>query len=278
MSHLTFLRDLSVDAVRLAIWLAILAAVFVPLERLFARDRRDRSARKSPLAGEIGYYFLNNLLPAMILTTPLVIIGALAQRHLPGFWLSLVAAMPLPVKLLVSLLLAELVSYWGHRLSHQWPLLWQFHARHDEPEHVNWLTNSHDHPIDMKWSRASALLPVYVLGLAGAGVQHGSIVALALPFFAAFWAFFIHADVRFRFGFLEKLIVTPAFHHWHHTNDEWRDHNYATLLPAMDRLFGTHHLPDHLPPCYGIDDRADMAPLLPFGPVPGGDKRKSEKA
>ena len=47
---------------------------------------------------------------------------------------------------------------------------------------------------------------------------------------------------------------TPAFHHWHHTNDENRDHNYAALLPAVDRLFGTHHLPAHWPPTYGVDE------------------------
>ena len=68
------------------------------------------------------------------------------------------------------------------------------------------------------------------------------------------WAFFVHANLYWRFGPLEWLVATPAFHHWHHTNDEHRDHNYAALLPVIDRLFGTHHLPNHWPPVYGVDE------------------------
>jgi len=61
--------------------------------------------------------------------------------------------------------------------------------------------------------------------------------------------------VRWRFGPLEHLIATPAFHHWHHTNDAYRDHNYAALFPWVDRLFGSLHLPGRQwPGCYGVDD------------------------
>jgi sterol desaturase/sphingolipid hydroxylase (fatty acid hydroxylase superfamily) len=49
-------------------------------------------------------------------------------------------------------------------------------------------------------------------------------------------------------------VTTPAFHHWHHTNDgpDLIDKNYASMLPWIDRLFGTHYLPGHLPGTYGI--------------------------
>ncbi|TPE59071.1 hypothetical protein FJQ54_14845 [Sandaracinobacter neustonicus] len=44
------------------------------------------------------------------------------------------------------------------------------------------------------------------------------------------------------------------------------DTQYSSMfsLPVMDRIFGTHHLPDHFPPNYGIDRPDEMAPLLPF--------------
>ena len=256
-----FLRDFAVDFARLTLWLAILAAVFVPLERFFANAPRGE---KSPLKGEIGYYFLNNLLPALLLATPLALVAATSRQLLPAAWLSLLAATPFAVKLLVSLLLSELCSYWGHRWSHEWPILWQFHARHHEPQQVNWLTNSHNHPIDILWARITALFPVYALGFAAPVAGRDNLIPILLLFFSAFWSFFIHANVRWRLGPLEKILVTPAFHHWHHTNDEWRDHNYATLLPVMDRIFGTHHLPDQFPPNYGIDHPEEMAPLIPF--------------
>lgn len=260
---LPFLQQFLLDFARLTLWLGILAAVFVPMERFFGNPERGP---KSALAGEIGYYFLNNLLPAMLLAAPLALVAATARQLLPGAWLELLAAMPFALKLVVSLFLSELCSYWGHRLSHEWPVLWQFHARHHQPEQVNWLTNSHNHPIDILWARITALFPLYALGFAEPVAGRDNLIPILLLLFAAFWSFFIHANVRWRLGPLEKLLVTPAFHHWHHTNDEWRDHNYATLLPVMDRLFGTHHLPDHFPPNYGIDNPSEMAPLLPFAP------------
>ena len=33
------------------------------------------------------------------------------------------------------------------------------------------------------------------------------------------WGFFIHTNVRWRLGWFEWVISSPAFHHWHHTND-----------------------------------------------------------
>ena len=45
---------------------------------------------------------------------------------------------------------------------------------------------------------------------------------------------------------------SPAFHHWHHTRDEHRDHNYAFIFPCIDKLFGTAWLPRYWPPGYGI--------------------------
>jgi hypothetical protein len=88
------------------------------------------------------------------------------------------------------------------------------------------------------------------------------------------WGYFIHANIRWRFGWLSMLISTPAFHHWHHTNDEHVDKNYASMLPIMDILFGSWYLPRKLwPPKYGIS--TPMAPDLagelvqPFMPQRG---------
>jgi sterol desaturase/sphingolipid hydroxylase (fatty acid hydroxylase superfamily) len=49
------------------------------------------------------------------------------------------------------------------------------------------------------------------------------------------------------------LISTPAFHHWHHTNDEHINKNYSPMLPIMDKLFGTWYMPKkQWPSKYGI--------------------------
>ena len=71
------------------------------------------------------------------------------------------------------------------------------------------------------------------------------------------WGFFVHANVRWRFGPLEWLLATPAFHHWHHTNDgpDRVNKNYAAMFPWVDGMFGTLLLPRGTrPERYGIDD------------------------
>jgi sterol desaturase/sphingolipid hydroxylase (fatty acid hydroxylase superfamily) len=67
------------------------------------------------------------------------------------------------------------------------------------------------------------------------------------------WGFFIHSNIRVRLGPLEWLLSTPAFHHWHHTRHDHVDRNFAAMLPVLDRIFGTHHLPRSWPSEYGSD-------------------------
>ena len=253
----------ALEVFRLGIWLLLLMIVFVTLERLFAVHPQKVFRKSFPV--DLGYYFLNSLIPKMLLILPMACIAWGLHYLVPAGLHSWVAGMPLCARLAAALVVGEFGFYWGHRWTHSIPLLWRFHAIHHSAEEIDWLVNTRAHPLDIVFVRLCGFVPMYALGLAqpmnGKTVD---VVPLLIMLVATLWGFFIHANVRWRFGPVEALIVTPAFHHWHHANDEWRDHNYATILPVMDRIFGTHHLPDHFPPCYGIDDEKDMAPLLPF--------------
>jgi len=97
------------------------------------------------------------------------------------------------------------------------------------------------------------------------------VIPLLVMLIATLWGFFVHANLRWRFGWLGFLVSTPAFHHWHHTNDEHVNKNYASMLPWMDKLFGSWYMPkEQWPTKYGID--GTMAPgllgqlLQPFEP------------
>ena len=52
-----------------------------------------------------------------------------------------------------------------------------------------------------------------------------------------------HVNLRFRLRFIERLLVTPRFHYWHHAVTP-PDRNFAVHFPWLDRWFGTHYLPD----------------------------------
>ena len=67
---------------------------------------------------------------------------------------------------------------------------------------------------------------------------------------------FLHANVSWRLKWLHKIIITPEFHHWHHTNDSfaiWT--NYSTFLPIWDVIFETYFMPkNRRPQVYGVNE------------------------
>lgn len=234
------------QSLHLAVWLGILLALFVPLERLMSVHRQP--VLRTQWLTDLGYYALNSLTTGILLAVPLMYFGVALYRVMPEGILWRIAALPLSARLALSVVIAEIGFYWGHRLSHQIPLLWRFHSIHHSATAVDFLTNTRAHPLDMVFTRLCGFVPVVALGLAGGA----GIPALVLVI-ATLWGFFVHANVRWRFGPLEHVIATPFFHRWHHTQDALRDRNYAAMLPLVDHLFGTYVRPAQWPERYGID-------------------------
>ena len=241
------------DLLRLTLWLLLLIAVFVPLERIVS-DHPRRIFRKS-FAADLGYYFLSGLLPKLLLVLPLALVASLMRHLLPGALHSWVADLPLWARCVAALVVGEVGFYWGHRWTHEIPFLWRFHAIHHSAEEMDWLVNTRAHPFDIVFVRLCGFVPMYALGLAQPlGGTTVDTVPLLIMLVGTMWGFLIHANLPWRFGWLGLLISSPAFHHWHHTKDEHIDKNYASMLPWMDKLFGTWYLPKgELPKSYGTN-------------------------
>jgi lathosterol oxidase len=196
---------------------------------------------------------------------------------LAGLWQpaglqALVRAQPLWLQLAECVLVADLAQYAVHRAFHRVPLLWRFHAIHHSSEALDWLAGSRLHLVDVVATRSLVLVPLFLLGFAERALE-------AYLVFVSFHAVFIHANVRFRLGLLEPLVVTPRFHHWHHAAEaEARDTNFAVHLPWLDRLFGSWRLPggDAWPSRYGI--AGDPLPADYAGQLAWPFRRGSETA
>lgn len=266
-------QGLFIAVLRLGVWLVIFSAIFVPLERLFALNRQ-KVFRKG-IGVDLGYYFLNGLLPGLLLGGPVAIVAFVAHRVIPGAVTGTIAAWPMWLRACAAMLVGEIGYYWGHRWTHQIPFLWRFHSVHHSAEQLDFLVNTRMHPVDMVFSRMCMLTPILALGLVNPMRVSDGMIPMIILITGSMWGYFIHSNTRWRLGPLEWLITTPGFHHWHHTNGgRLRDCNYASMLPWLDRIFGTHYLPKVWPDRYGIEEpMADLLagqlvqPLLPTPPA-----------
>ena len=259
------------DIFRLCLWLVGLVVLFAPLERLFAVH--PHKFFRAGMVTDAGYYFLNSLLPAVLLGVP---IGALAwavHRVVPASFLEMTGALPFWARAVIAFVASEVGYYWGHRFSHEVPLLWRFHSIHHSATEMDFLVNTRAHPIDMVFGRFCALVPVYLLGLAEPAKSGGTGIIVVVTLISATWGFFVHSNVAWRFGPLEWLVSTPHFHHWHHTKTGPINRNYSSNLPWLDWIFGSLYLPKEWPGDYGIKTKMPGAlvdqlvyPLFPLPP------------
>lgn len=162
----------------------------------------------------------------------------------------LVTSLPFAVELFLCVLVADIFQYIAHRSLHEVPWLWRLHAVHHCPENMDWLSGSRQHFFELLMTRALVLVPIFVLGFEKRVID-------AYVVIVGIQAVFNHANVRLDFGPLKHIIVTPQFHHWHHSSDALAiDKNYAAHFSFIDRLLGTDVKTDQeWPKEYGIVGR-----------------------
>jgi sterol desaturase/sphingolipid hydroxylase (fatty acid hydroxylase superfamily) len=237
---------------QLGLWLAILCVIFVPLEHLFAIH--PQKIFRPGISIDLGYFVLSSLLPALLLSLPVGLLAWGVHRFVPYRIHTFAAEAPFWARAVAGLVISDCAYYWAHRWMHTVPVLWRFHAIHHSAPRIDFLVNTRMHPVDMLISRLSGLVPLYVLGITGPVGSSGGLMTVAIILIGKLWGFFIHANVRWRYGPLAWVLSTPAFHHWHHAVSP-ANRNYASMLPWLDRIFGTYHVPkDAFPSRYGIDE------------------------
>jgi sterol desaturase/sphingolipid hydroxylase (fatty acid hydroxylase superfamily) len=112
---------------------------------------------------------------------------------------------------------------------------------------MDWMAGARMHFLEILALRSMTVIPMFVLGFGAAAMN-------SYIFMVYLYSTFVHANLGWRFPLIEKILVTPRFHHWHHGIErEAIDVNFAIHFPLLDRLFGTHHLPkEKWPEGYGI--------------------------
>ena len=225
----------------------LLALVFIPIERIFAR-LRDQPIFRKGWKTDLAHFGVSHVLVQVTVLLTMVPAALLFHWAVSSKFQAIVAAQPIALQFLEALFIADLFAYWAHRMFHIMPFLWRFHQIHHSSECMDWLASSRLHIVDILVTRAFGFIPLYVLGFADTAIY-------AYLVWASFQAIFIHANVRFNLGAIRWFLATPQFHHWHHSaQKEALDKNFAVHLPVLDMIFGSYYLPkDEWPKVYGIE-------------------------
>ena len=208
------------------------ALVFVVIEKAIPL-RKDQPVFRAEWQNDLTHFFVNHLIVGftLLLTNRAVhgLFGWAVSSTVQGF----ISSLPFVVQLFLVVLAADLVQYWAHRAYHEVPFLWRFHAVHHSAKSMDWLAGSRQHILELLFTRIAVLSPIFLLGF-------GQRVIDVYVVLVGFQAVFNHCNVDVRLGPLRYVLVTPNFHHWHHSRDtEAVDKNYAAHFAFLDYLFGT---------------------------------------
>ena len=245
-------RDLQVGGIFFGLDFFILnvlftGALFIPIERIFARNK-DQTVFREEWREDLFYYLVSSLLVQILTYLTLAPSNFVIQNQDFNSVRAWARALPWVVQLIAIMLLTDIAQYWLHRAFHRVPALWRFHAVHHSAKSMDWIAGARMHFLEIIILRSVTATPALIIGFDESALQ-----AYMLLVYVS--STFIHSNVGVNFGFLEKILVSPRFHHWHHgIEKEATDVNFAIHFPFLDRIFGTHHLPEgKWPKAYGIE-------------------------
>ncbi|MBX2834698.1 MAG: sterol desaturase family protein [Micavibrio sp.] len=156
-----------------------------------------------------------------------------------GFW---PLGWPMWAQVVLGVVAAEFGLYWAHRLSHETPLLWKFHAVHHSVTKLWFLNTGRFHFID---SLVSIVLGLAILIALGAPME----VVKWMSAVTAFIGMLTHCNVEMRFGWLNYIFNTPGLHRWHHSKELHEgNRNYGENVMIWDIIFNSFYNAPHRPP------------------------------
>jgi sterol desaturase/sphingolipid hydroxylase (fatty acid hydroxylase superfamily) len=216
--------------------LLLMTVIFIPLELFFPKNKLQTKFHEE-WRTDLMYFVISHLF--------IQFFGIVTQKPAILFfgWIGLdkihlwVQGLPFILALFLAFFTTDLFQYWAHRFFHTRVYLWRFHSIHHSTQNMDWLAGSRTHFIDIFFTRAMTFIPLYVLGFS-------TTVFNVYIIFIAIHAVLIHANTRVNFGFMKYIFTTPQYHHWHHCEDpKYYGHNFASIFPLIDFIFGTYYLP-----------------------------------
>ena len=213
----------------------LVVAVVMVAERLWPAEPRPFLARGH--LHDAGFFVLHVTVVVALMTLFSVAFAFLLEHR--AVWLAGPWTTRLPTALVVSLtfVLMDGANWVAHWADHRVAALWRLHALHHSQEELSVLTSFRAHPLSHLPGFLLASVPAFAL-TGHRGVAPQLVIAYVclgtIP----------HANVRWAYGPLGWLLVSPSYHRLHHAADGPAGMNLGVVLTGWDVLAGRARFPD----------------------------------
>lgn len=252
------------------------------IEAAFGYFSNSKRSKDDVLVETVNTLFL------MVITKPVVMFFAFQLMKLlfpskEGAFSNL----PFWAGLIIFLLVDDCLQYWYHRSSHEYKWLWKWHRAHHAATEMGFLVSYRESIYFYMLMPNIWWLGVFTYFGGGLPVAVGivlkQIVVISSHSLVTWDSFFYKRPALMPImRVLERVFITPAFHHGHHAVSKIDDigypnGNYGNMLSIWDQLFGSAKFTHAFPTEYGLpnDPKDDWASHT-FYPLFKSDKEGSE--
>jgi sterol desaturase/sphingolipid hydroxylase (fatty acid hydroxylase superfamily) len=202
-------------------------------ERIWPAEPRPLLARGH--VQDVCYLALHALIVIPLMTLLSVGAAGLVSRLLP--WIELPWTRHWPALLVVPLTIVAMdaANWLAHYADHRLGFLWRFHALHHSQEELSVLTSFRAHPLMHTTGFVLATFPVVAL------MPARPIAPVLITIYVCIGTL-QHANVRWTYGPVGWVIVSPAYHRLHHAPDA-QGVNLGVVLTVWDILAGHGRFP-----------------------------------
>jgi sterol desaturase/sphingolipid hydroxylase (fatty acid hydroxylase superfamily) len=202
-------------------------------ERIWPAELRPVLARGH--VQDVCYLALHAVVVIPLMTLLSVGSAALIGGHLQ--WLELGPAGHWPgwVRIPIAIVAMDGANWLAHYADHRLGPLWRFHALHHSQEELSVLTSFRAHPLMHTTGFLLATVPVVIL------LPTRPIAPVLITIYVCIGTL-QHANLRWTFGPVGRVIVSPAYHRLHHAADV-QHVNLGVVLTIWDVLAGRAQFP-----------------------------------
>jgi sterol desaturase/sphingolipid hydroxylase (fatty acid hydroxylase superfamily) len=192
-----------------------------------------RPAQRRPLLARGHLLDMVYMLAHALVVVPLIVLlGAGFSNGLarvaPWLVLPRFSAIPEWCFVAVAVVAIDALDWLVHLGNHRITSLWRLHAVHHSQEELSILTTFRAHPL-VQVSFLATAVPILAIG-------HNAVTPAAVLTTYACLGALPHANVRWTYGKLGAVFISPAYHRIHHRATGRLDINLGTVFPFWDAL------------------------------------------